>query len=218
MINKKLYIFGGWNGFSAFNDVYSLDLETYIWSEIMTKGILPIPRNNHRTATYMNKIYIHGGHDGDKWLDDLFIFDAPKSMWVKVNIYGYQPSARACHSVNRIGKKLFMFGGFDGVHSFNDIEIFDIESATWMQLKEYFGTPPIARDAHTMVASKQCLYLFGGHDGVNHLNDLHEFNTVSNTWTEIKYEDKLPNGLRGHSANCIGNSLYIFGGCKLCRR
>lgn len=212
VISKKLYIFGGWNGFSAFNDVYSLDLETYIWSEIMTKGILPIPRNNHRTATYMSKIYIHGGHDGDKWLDDLFIFDAPKSMWIKVNIYGYQPSARACHSVNRIGKMLYMFGGFDGVHSFNDIEIFDIESATWTQLKEYFGTPPIARDAHTMVASKSCLYLFGGHDGVNHLNDLHEFNTIQNTWTEIKYEDKLPNGLRGHSANCIGNSLYIFGG------
>lgn len=78
--------------------------------------------------------------------------------------------------------------------------------------KEYFGCPPIARDAHTTVASKNSLFLFGGHDGINHLNDLHEFNTVSNTWSEIKYEDKLLNGLRGHSANCIGNSLYIFGG------
>jgi N-acetylneuraminic acid mutarotase len=63
-----------------------------------------------------------------------------------------------------------------------------------------------------MVASKQSLFLFGGHDGVNHLNDLHEFNTVTNAWTEIKYEDRLPNGIRGHSANCIGNNLYIFGG------
>ena len=79
-------------------------------------------------------------------------------------------------------------------------------------MQEYYGTAPIARDAHTMVASKSSLYLFGGHDGVNHLNDLHEFNTLNNTWTEIKYEDKLPNGLRGHSANCIGNNLYIFGG------
>ena len=31
-------------------------------------------------------------------------------------------------------------------------------------------------------------------------------------WTEIKYKDSLPSGLRGHSANCIGDSLYIFGG------
>lgn len=63
-----------------------------------------------------------------------------------------------------------------------------------------------------MVVSKHCLYLFGGHDGVKHLNDLHEFNTATNAWAEIRYDDKLPNGLRGHSANCIGNSLYIFGG------
>lgn len=212
IINRKLYIFGGWNGFSAFNDVYSLDLETDIWSEIVTKGIQPIARNNHRTSTYMNKIYVHGGHDGERWLEDLFILDTSKVMWARVNIFGYQPSARACHSLNRIGKKLYMFGGYDGVRSFNDIEVFDIEIATWTQLKEYSGKVPIARDAHTMVACKQNLLLFGGHDGTNHLNDLHEFNTVTNTWTEIKYEDKLANGIRGHSANCIGNNLYIFGG------
>lgn len=212
VVNHKLYVFGGWNGFGAFNDVYSLDLDSYVWSEIMAKGSLPIARNNHRTATFQNKIYVHGGHDGEKWLGDMFHFDTAKSMWIKVNVYDYQPSARACHSLNRIDKKLYMFGGFDGNHSFNDIEVFDIEGGGWMQLKEYFGIPPIARDAHTMVTSKHCLYLFGGHDGVNHLNDLHEFNTLTNTWTDIKYEDKLPNGLRGHSANCIGQNLYIFGG------
>jgi len=104
-----------------------------------------------------------------------------------------------------------MFGGFNGVCSFNDIEVFEVDSTTWHQLK-VLGTPPIARDAHAMVTSKNNLYLFGGHDGVRHLNDLHEFDSVAKTWTEIKYRDSLPSGLRGHSANCIGSSLYIFGG------
>lgn len=212
IIGNKLYIFGGWNGFSAFNDVFAMDLETYTWSEILSSGTLPIPRNNHRTATYGNKIYVHGGHDGNKWLDDLFIFDTAESNWIKVNISGYKPSARACHSLNRIKKKLYMFGGFNGICSFNEMEVFDIETVTWSQLKELRGTPPIARDAHAMVTSKNFLYLFGGHDGIRHLNDLHRFDTVNHVWTEIKYEDKLPNGLRGHSANCLGNSLYIFGG------
>jgi N-acetylneuraminic acid mutarotase len=85
-----------------------MDLETYTWSEIVITGTVPIPRNNHRTATYGNKIYVQGGHDGSKWLDDLFIFDTSTCNWNKVNITGYKPSARACHSLNRIKKKLYM--------------------------------------------------------------------------------------------------------------
>lgn len=212
IVQNKLFIFGGWNGFSAFNDVFAMNLNSYTWAEILAKGTLPIPRNNHRTASYGHKIYIHGGHDGNKWLDDLFVFDTVKSHWYQVDVCGYKPSARACHSLNRINKKLYMFGGFNGICSFNDIEVFDIETMTWEQLGDVMGQLPIARDAHAMVNNKKCLYLFGGHDGIRHLNDLHEFNTVTMTWTEIKYEDKLPNGLRGHSANCLGNSLYIFGG------
>jgi hypothetical protein len=57
------------------------------------------------------------------------------------------------------------------------MELFDIESISWTQLKDVKGTPPIARDAHAMVTSKTLLYLFGGHDGVRHLNDLHRFDT-----------------------------------------
>ena len=71
IVKNKLFIFGGWNGFSAFNDVFAMDLNTFIWSEILSNGNLPIPRNNHRTATFGNNIYVHGGHDGNKWLDDL---------------------------------------------------------------------------------------------------------------------------------------------------
>ena len=213
IIGRKLFIFGGWNGFSAFNDVFAMDLETYTWSEILSTGTLPIARNNHRTATYKNKIYVHGGHDGNNWLDDLFVFDTQKTNWYKIPISNaYKPSARACHSLNRIKKMLYMFGGFNGITSFNDIEVFDIATSTWRQLDSVKGQPPIARDAHAMVSDKDVLYLFGGHDGSRHLNDLHQFDTASSTWTEIKYWDKLPNGLRGHSANCIGNSLYIFGG------
>ena len=213
IIGSKLYIFGGWNGFSAFNDVFAMDLENYTWSEILCTGNLPISRNNHRTATYKHKIYVHGGHDGTKWLDDLFVFDTVKSNWRKVPIVNaYSPTARACHSLNRIKKKLYMFGGFNGMQSFNEIEVFDIEKTKWTQLKEIKGNSPIARDAHAMVSNKDVLYLFGGHDGIRHLNDLHQFDTLTSTWTEIKYKDKLPNGLRGHSANCIGSSLYIFGG------
>ena len=31
MINNKLYIFGGWNGKKALNDLYILNLDTFQW-------------------------------------------------------------------------------------------------------------------------------------------------------------------------------------------
>ena len=64
-VGNNLYIFGGWNGKKALNDLYILDLDKYIWSEPETFGPTPACRNNHTTAVHLDKIYFHGGHDGN---------------------------------------------------------------------------------------------------------------------------------------------------------
>jgi N-acetylneuraminic acid mutarotase len=38
-IDKKMYIFGGWNGTEYFNDVITFDLEKMVWSKLETSGI-----------------------------------------------------------------------------------------------------------------------------------------------------------------------------------
>lgn len=67
IVKEKLYIFGGWNGYSAFDDVHVLDLKSMMWSEITKIEFKPVARNNHRTAVFGHKIYLYGGHDGNKW-------------------------------------------------------------------------------------------------------------------------------------------------------
>ena len=44
LYNKKMYIFGGWNGKTYFNDVVTFDLEKMAWSKLETGGPSPIPR------------------------------------------------------------------------------------------------------------------------------------------------------------------------------
>ena len=70
LIQNKLFLFGGWNGREALNDLFLLDLDSMMWREVKVRGVSPSTRNNH-TITYVDGLlYIHGGHDGSKWLDD----------------------------------------------------------------------------------------------------------------------------------------------------
>lgn len=145
-------------------------------------------------------------------LEDMFFFDTSSKTWQKIQINGYKPGGRACHSLTCVDRFLYMFGGFNGVRSFNKLEVFDIENGTWTALNDVRGNVPVSRDAHAMVVYKDSLYLYGGHDGENYLNDMYEFSIPNKTWTQILASNSIVNGIRGHSANCIGQNIYIFGG------
>lgn len=67
IIQDKLYVFGGWNGSQALNDLHILDLKEMRWLSPDIKGDLPKSRNNHTTAVVGTKLIVHGGHDGSKW-------------------------------------------------------------------------------------------------------------------------------------------------------
>eukprot|EP00744_Colponema_vietnamica_P003773 GILI01005726.1.p1 GENE.GILI01005726.1~~GILI01005726.1.p1 ORF type:complete len:497 (+),score=112.38 GILI01005726.1:197-1687(+) len=215
-INNKLYIFGGWNGKKALNDLYTLDVETLIWSEPpVDSKTAPACRNNHTTAVVGTRLFVHGGHDGSKWLADLHILDtnsaSPTTAWSKPVVSGQLPSARACHTMTRVGRKLYMFGGYDGAKCFNDVDVLDLDTMTWIQPRPQ-GTLPQARNAHTITVVGTKLYLFGGHSGNKHLKDLHILDTETLTWHQPDVLGVCPPGLRGHTANLIGHKIFLFGG------
>ena len=211
VIGNKLYIFGGWNGKKALNDLHILDTDEQRWYEPDITGRVPACRNNHTTAVSGSKIYVHGGHDGAQWLDDLYVFDTLSWTWMKPNISGTAPSARACHTMSRVGRKMYLFGGYDGHRCFNGIDILDLETMTWQQ-PYVEGSLPLARNAHTITVVGTKLILFGGHSGNKHLKDLHIFETETLTWHEPDVYGSPPKGLRGHTANLIGTKIYLFGG------
>ena len=211
IVGNSLYIFGGWNGKKALNDLHVLDTEEMQWVEPEATGRIPACRNNHTTAVVGSKVYVHGGHDGTQWLSDLYVLDTSTLIWAKPNISGTAPSARACHTMSRIGRKLYLFGGYDGFKCFNDIDVLDLDTMTWLQ-PYVEGQVPLARNAHTMTVVGTRLLLFGGHSGNKHLKDLHVLDTETMTWTEPEMTGTPPKGLRGHTANLIGEKIYLFGG------
>ena len=211
IVDSKLYLFGGWNGKKALNDLHVLNTDEFDWELVEVTGRLPVCRNNHTSAVAGRKIYIHGGHDGVQWLDDLHVLDTRSLIWSSPPTSGRAPSARACHTMSRISKKLYLFGGYDGHRCFNSVDVLDLESMNWVQL-QVEGSLPQARNAHTMTVVGKKLFLFGGHSGNKHLKDLHVFDTELMTWFEPNVFGPPPKGLRGHTASIVGSKIYLFGG------
>ncbi|RQM21521.1 hypothetical protein B5M09_011574 [Aphanomyces astaci] len=154
--DEALYLFGGWSGKTALNDVWRFDLTTLEWRLVHGDGKQPRPRNNHASAVVDRKIYIHGGHDGSTWLSDFYVFDTETSTWAEVTTSGVGPSARACHTMSKVGGKLFVFGGFDGAHCFNDMYIVGgFDGFKWLDDTHVLDICRIEEHAITMTTQRQ---------------------------------------------------------------
>ena len=82
--------------------------------------------------------------------------------------YGYYS-----HSESVIDKKIYLFGGInlDGLQT-NDLFIFHSEYSA-LGIVHQKGQLPKERAGHGSAALEKSLFVFGGHTGTRHLNDLH---------------------------------------------
>jgi len=94
---------------------------------------------------------------------------------------------------------MVVFGGYSGSGYENSVMAFDLKAEQWQQLKTT-GESPSARSAHTAVVVGNSMYVFGGWNGVHCMNDLHELNFETNTWTLICADTSQASRLSG-SAN-----------------
>mmetsp|Transcript_27678 Transcript_27678/g.27541 ORF Transcript_27678/g.27541 Transcript_27678/m.27541 type:complete len:104 (+) Transcript_27678:79-390(+) len=66
----------------------------------------------------------------------------------------------------------------------NDFYSFDTEKLVWKQIKTC-DIPPISRDRHVAVVYNRSIYIFGGYDGFNRVNDFYEYNVDTESWQEV---------------------------------
>jgi N-acetylneuraminic acid mutarotase len=83
-----------------------------------------------------------------------------------------KPCNRYRHSCVVQGGAMVVFGGVDKDHKrFNDLHRFNFDSLTW-QLVSVAGQTPTARTFHRAVALGGKMYIMGGYDGQERLNDM----------------------------------------------
>ena len=95
----------------------------------------------------------------------------------------------------------------------------------WKPIHEKYGKVPSLRLGHTAWAYKENLWIFGGcgeisdqflHDHGEfegpYTNQLLQFSTVSEAWTNPQYYGTVPKPRCEHSTTVVGDNAYLFGG------
>ncbi|XP_043924248.1 leucine-zipper-like transcriptional regulator 1 isoform X2 [Protopterus annectens] len=110
------------------------------------------------------------------------------------------PSVEFDHSCSDSVEYLTLnFGPFETVHRWRRLPPCD----------EFVGA---RRSKHTVVAYKDAIYVFGGDNGKNMLNDLLRFDVKDCSWCRAFTTGTPPAPRYHHSAVVYGSSMFVFGG------
>lgn len=173
--SNKFVLFGGFDGTRWLNDMHEFDFITNTWTEIASLGSLPSVRSCPAWAKDDTHVYIQGGYDGVERKADFFACDLATYTWTEMPCLGTPPSPRYFHSCCLYGNKMYLYGGYSGNERLADMYAYDFESNHWSEVDCTNGDAPSGRSSLVAQVHENCLYIFGGYNGVTVLNDFYKF-------------------------------------------
>lgn len=193
------------------------------WSRAPVSGASHTSLRAHTTTLIGSNIYIFGGCDSRSCFNEVYVLDADAFYFSSPFVCGEIPVPLRAMTCTAVGKKLVIFGGGDGPSYSNDVYVLDTVNFRWSKPKIGGDRTPSKRRAHTACLYKNGIYIFGGGDGVQALNDVWRLDvtdTTKMTWKLISApttpsgpDDRSKPQARGyHTANMISSKLIIFGG------
>jgi N-acetylneuraminic acid mutarotase len=205
---KRLILFGGHDGEVFRNDTWAYDPAGNIWTEIKPSGTLPPERTAHamaydpvtRRMIMFGGEYAQGSEGESLGLNDTWAYDPASNTWTELRPSGTLPPARASYAMAYDSSEglMIVFGGTHIPHDFNDTWAYDPTANSWTELKPS-GTLPEGRNGLSMAydSSSDRVVMFGGFSGGTSgarglLGDTWEYDSVTNTWAEIRPVGEAP--------------------------
>ncbi|KAG8215216.1 hypothetical protein J3R82DRAFT_8759 [Butyriboletus roseoflavus] len=182
LYNGKIYIFGGGNGLTALNDLWTLDVShldtslrgisngTLKWTLIKTEGKVPSPRGYHTANLVGNVMVIVGGSDGQECFSDVWCLNLESLIWTRVSLT--LPHRRLSHTSTQVGSYLFIVGGHDGAAYSSDILFYNLVNLQY-EHRPVRGKPLSARGYHVTIVADSRVFVFGGFNGHEVFDDVH---------------------------------------------
>ena len=131
-----MFLFGGSYVSRDHPYFYALDLKTYKWEIINSRGDVPLNRDEHTAVLYEGSMNIFGGFVDGQRVNDNYRYYFKDNRWEKVKVLGLeQPCPRAGHTAVVSGDLMIIFGGKDEDNNkLNDIWTFDFTTYRWEQI------------------------------------------------------------------------------------
>ncbi|KAH9003785.1 hypothetical protein EDB86DRAFT_2826355 [Lactarius hatsudake] len=164
-----------------------------------------------------NVAWIFGGCDDKGCFKDMWCFNIETMQWSHPEMQGDLPPPCRAHSATLIGRKIVIIGGGEGASYYNSVHVFDISTRRWSRPTFTTTEVPPPRRAHTTVMYQGKLWVFGGGNGLQALNDVWTLD-VGTSLDRMKWEQvaitgrKRPSPRGYHTANLVQNMMIVVGG------
>ncbi|CAD8107503.1 unnamed protein product [Paramecium primaurelia] len=178
----------------------------------------PCKRWGHTAVLHDKYMYVFSGcgkSDNPRQWEQIYRMDCITFQWERLNSPSQNhPPGRDSHCCVCLQNKLYFFGGSSNELILGDFWSFDIETSEWTEIQ--VPKDMEAREGHSMVAlSSRLIYIYGGWDQVqNIMTESHWlYDIKTNKFQQVTHftGDEMIK-LESHTANKIGDSVYIFGG------
>ncbi|KIO20271.1 hypothetical protein M407DRAFT_245861, partial [Tulasnella calospora MUT 4182] len=213
LVDRKIYVFGGGEGPTYYNELYILDTLTHRWYKPNIPTPHPLPRRAHTAVLYRDTIYVFGGGNGHRALNDVWALDVSVGMdklkWEQVQTQGTKPGARGYHTANLVGNVMIVLGGSDGRECFPDVWVLDLDKLVWREVKP---DKTYRRLSHSSTQVGSYLFVMGGHDGNKYSHELLLFNLVTLQFEPRSTQGRPPSSRGYHVTTLADSRLWVFGG------
>ena len=227
VIDGSLFVAGGWDGQTAFEDAFALDLASLRWRTLSLRGEATFARRimfGHAAAEDGRHLYVHGGTDPQNLntiRGDLFAFDVIRGTLKNIPLSGDGPPALSRHSVAAMQGSLWVFGGWDGRAKLDGAYRLRLtgsetnedrrpSAARWERLLPSGFVPYPRSDACLLPTPRLWwpnLLLFGGGDGDFDFGDLYVLHTETGYWQRLHNVSSDSPGLSQAGCALLGTPL-----------
>jgi hypothetical protein len=152
----------------------------------------------------------------DTWVLDIS-GGIDRLRWFQPPVRGTPPGPCNMHSADFIASRgeVYVFRGGNGREYLNDLHALNTTNYVWRAV-ETTGEAPQARANHSSAVldwnGKTELFVFGGWNGSERLNDIHILDTETSTWSTPRVSGSRPHPRAGMSLTALRGRLYLFGG------
>ncbi|XP_051912115.1 host cell factor 2 isoform X1 [Hippocampus zosterae] len=230
-IRELIVVFGGGNEGIA-EDLHVYNTVSKQWFLPAVRGDIPPGCAAHGLVCEDTRVLVFGGMvEYGKYSNNLYELQASRWLWKKLKPRaprnGLPPCPRIGHSFTLVGSRCYVFGGLANVSEdpngniprylddLYELELQSVSGARGWSIPETKGGGPSARESHTSVAytglGSPKLFIFGGMQG-RRLDDLWQLDLNTMAWSLLETRGSVPLPRSLHSANVIGNRMFVFGG------
>ena len=125
--DNNMYIFGGYNGSTLYNNIYKYDITNNSWSLLNTNGTSPSARYYHTAIVTKDEMIVYGGKNTSNiTIQDSYLFDFNNNTWYLLNndvatthtqtstsIPNYSFGSKALHYNSGNDYKIYLYGGYN---------------------------------------------------------------------------------------------------------